>query len=81
MASAMKRGISQVDSIGLMGEAAGEAIIPLSRATDGKLRLQARAGGEPVTVLVNTQTSDTDGFRRAQEQITAELGRARVACK
>lgn len=62
--------------MGLMGEAGPEAIMPLSRGPDGKLGVQARGGGGPVTVVMNIQTPDTDGFRRSKGQIAAELGRA-----
>ena len=61
---------------GLMGEAGPEAIMPLSRGTDGKLGVQMGGGGRPVTVVMNITTPDVQGFQRSQSQIAAEAGRA-----
>ncbi|WP_297774713.1 phage tail tape measure protein [uncultured Roseovarius sp.] len=59
---------------GLMGEAGPEAIMPLSRGPDGRLGVRAQGGGS-VSVVMNIQTPDVDGFRRSQGQIAAQLGR------
>lgn len=59
---------------GLMGEAGPEAIIPLSRGPDGRLGVRAQGGGG-VSVVMNIQTPDAEGFRRSQGQIAAQLGR------
>lgn len=59
---------------GLMGEAGPEAIMPLSRGPDGRLGVRAQGGGA-VSVVMNIQTPDVDGFRRSQGQIAAQLGR------
>jgi phage-related minor tail protein len=59
---------------GLMGEAGPEAIMPLSRGPDGRLGVRAQGGGG-VSVVMNIQTPDVDGFRRSQGQIAAQLGR------
>ncbi len=40
------------DGAGLMGEAGPEAIMPLTRLPDGRLGVEARGGGRPVTVTV-----------------------------
>lgn len=61
---------------GLMGEAGPEAIMPLTRGSDGKLGVQASGGGRPVTVVMNIQTPDVQGFQRSQSQIAAQAARA-----
>jgi hypothetical protein len=60
---------------GLMGEAGPEAIMPLTRAADGSLGVQA-SGGRSVTVVMNIQTPDVQGFQRSQSQIAAQAMRA-----
>lgn len=61
---------------GLMGEAGPEAIMPLMRGPDGRLGVQAAGGGaRPVTVVFNITTPDVAGFRRAEGQIAADMGR------
>ncbi len=62
--------------LGLMGEAGPEAIMPLARGPDGKLGVRSGGGAGPVSVVMNIQTPDADGFRRSQAQIAAQLGRA-----
>jgi phage-related minor tail protein len=59
---------------GLMGEAGPEAILPLSRGSDGRLGVRAQGGGA-VSVVMNVTTPDVEGFRRSQGQIAAQLGR------
>lgn len=61
---------------GLMGEAGPEAIMPLSRGADGSLGVRMQDGGRPVTVVMNIQTPDVQGFQRSQGQIAAQLSRA-----
>ena len=58
--------------MGLMGEAGPEAIMPLTRGANGKLGVQAAGGGRPVTVVMNIQTPDVQGFQRSQSQIAAQ---------
>lgn len=60
---------------GLMGEAGPEAIMPLARGADGKLGVRGQGGGT-VNVVMNITTPDSEGFRRSQGQIAAQLGRA-----
>ncbi len=62
--------------LGVMGEAGPEAIMPLTRGSDGKLGVRAEGGGRPVTVVMNITTPDVQGFRRSQSQIAAQMGRA-----
>ena len=61
---------------GLMGEAGPEAIMPLARGADGSLGVKASGGGRPVTVVMNIQTPDVQGFQRSQSQIAAQAMRA-----
>lgn len=61
---------------GLMGEAGPEAIMPLSRGSDGQLGVRSQGGGGPTNVVVNVTTPDVEGFRRSQAQIAAQMGRA-----
>ncbi|MFD0859564.1 phage tail tape measure protein [Roseovarius aquimarinus] len=60
---------------GLMGEAGPEAIMPLARGPDGKLGVRGGGGGA-VNVVMNISTPDSEGFRRSQGQIAAQLSRA-----
>ena len=61
---------------GLMGEAGPEAIMPLARGPDGRLGIQAGGGGRPVSIVMNIQTPDVQGFQRSQSQIAAQAARA-----
>lgn len=63
-------------STGLMGEAGPEAIMPLARGPDGRLGVQTQGGGRPVTVVMNIQTPDVQGFQRSQSQIASQAMRA-----
>ncbi len=64
--------------LGLMGEAGPEAIMPLTRGTDGRLGVQTSGGGGggPVQVVMNISSPDADSFRRSRSQIAAEMSRA-----
>lgn len=60
---------------GVMGEAGPEAIMPLTRGPDGALGVRSAGTTRPVAVTFNIQTPDTEGFRRSQGQIAAQMGR------
>ncbi len=60
---------------GLMGEAGPEAIMPLARGADGRLGVQTSGNARPVTVVMNIQTPDVQGFQRSQSQIAAQAQR------
>lgn len=60
---------------GLMGEAGAEAIMPLTRGSDGSLGVRAQGGGS-VTVNMNISTPDVQGFQRSRGQIAAQMSRA-----
>lgn len=71
------------DGIGLMGEAGAEAIMPLSRDSQGRLGVSVdpgqgsggtSRGAQPVSVTI--VTNDADSFRRSQSQTAAQLARA-----
>jgi hypothetical protein len=60
---------------GLMGEAGPEAIMPLTRGPDGSLGIRSHGGGRLVTVVMNINTPDVQGFQRSQSQIAAQAAR------
>lgn len=64
--------------LGLMGERGAEAIMPLSRGSDGKLGVRAGGGGDrrPVSVTIQVSTPDADSFRRSEAQVSAAIARA-----
>lgn len=63
-------------SLGLMGEAGPEAILPLQRSSDGRLGVAASGSGAPVNVVFNVSTPDAASFRKSEAQITGMLARA-----
>ena len=62
--------------IGVMGEAGAEAILPLSRGSDGRLGVRSESAGRPVQVTVNVTTPDVEGFQRSRSQIALQMNRA-----
>lgn len=60
---------------GLMGEAGAEAIMPLSRGSDGRLGV-AGGGGGAVNVTFNVTASDARSFAASEAEISAMLLRA-----
>ena len=63
-------------NVGLMGEAGAEAILPLQRASDGRLGVAASGGGGAVNVVFNVTTQDATSFRKSEAQVTGMLARA-----
>lgn len=61
---------------GLMGERGAEAILPLSRGSDGRLGLAVQPNAPSSSIVMNINTNDADSFRKAQVQITGALARA-----
>jgi len=59
--------------LGVAGEAGAEAIMPLSRGSDGRLGV---AGGGAVTVHFNVTASDAKSFVRSEAELSAMLLRA-----
>lgn len=62
--------------LGLMGEAGAEAILPLSRGSDGRLGVAVDGGGTPAPIVFNVTTPDAASFRKSEAQVTAMLARA-----
>ncbi|WP_099865114.1 phage tail tape measure protein [Pararhizobium haloflavum] len=62
--------------LGLMGEAGPEAILPLSRGSDGRLGIASGNGAGGAPIVFNVTTQDAESFRRSEGQITAMLARA-----
>lgn len=63
---------------GLAGERGPEAIMPLTRGSDGRLGV-AMAGGGGQNVTINITTPDAQSFNRSQSQIAAMIARAAAA--
>lgn len=61
--------------LGLMGEAGAEAIMPLSRGSDGRLGV-AGGGGGAVNVTFNVTANDARSFAASEAEISAMLLRA-----
>ena len=61
--------------LGVAGEAGAEAIMPLSRGSDGRLGV-AGGGGGAVTVHFNVTASDAKSFVRSEAELSAMLLRA-----
>ena len=59
-----------------MGERGAEAILPLSRGSDGRLGLAVQPSGTASSIVVNISTPDADSFRKSQVQLTGALARA-----
>lgn len=66
------------NSIGLMGEAGSEAILPLKRGADGRLGVASTNGAaaRPAHVSINITTPDAQSFMRSSGQISASVARA-----
>lgn len=64
--------------MGLMGEAGAEAVMPLSRGSDGKLGVRAQGQtSRPISVTMNVNgVSDSDSFRRSERQVLSRLQKA-----
>jgi lambda family phage tail tape measure protein len=60
---------------GLAGEKGPEAIMPLTRGSDGRLGVAA-AGGGGQHITINISTPDAQSFNRSQTQIAAMIARA-----
>lgn len=63
-------------SLGLMGEAGAEAVMPLARGADGRLGVAAQGGGVPLQVVLHVNTPDAASFRKSEAQLTGMLARA-----
>lgn len=64
------------NGVGLMGEAGPEAIMPLSRGSDGTLGVRTNGAARNVTVNMNISTPNAESFQRSRSQIAANISRA-----
>jgi len=62
--------------LGLAGEAGPEAIVPLSRGSDGRLGIAMSGGGAGPNITVQIATPDLGSFRRSEAYITGQIARA-----
>jgi phage-related minor tail protein len=62
--------------LGLAGEAGPEAIVPLSRGSDGRLGVAMSGGGAPANITVQIATPDVGSFRRSEAYLTGQIARA-----
>lgn len=64
-------------TLGVMGEAGPEAVVPLSRGADGRLGIAGGGGaGGAMNVTVNISTPDAGSFAKSEAQVTTALARA-----
>ncbi|MFA6266577.1 MAG: phage tail tape measure protein [Pseudolabrys sp.] len=61
---------------GLAGEAGPEAIMPLSRGSDGRLGIAGGGASVPANITVQIATPDADSFRRSEAYLTGQIARA-----
>jgi len=61
--------------VGLAGEAGPEAILPLSRGSNGKLGVATQDSARPISVTFNVTATDAASFRRSETQVAAMLNR------
>ncbi len=62
--------------LGLAGEAGPEAIVPLSRGSDGRLGIAMSGQATPAQVTVQIATPDVGSFRRSEAYLTGQIARA-----
>jgi phage-related minor tail protein len=62
--------------LGLAGEAGPEAIVPLTRGSDGRLGVAVSGGAAPANITVQIATPDAQSFRRSEAYITGQIARA-----
>lgn len=63
-------------SLGLAGEKGAEAILPLSRGSDGRLGVRTQSEARPLSVTVNVSTPDAASFRRSEAYLSGAIARA-----
>jgi lambda family phage tail tape measure protein len=62
--------------LGVVGEAGAEAVLPLTRGSDGRLGVAASGGSAPASITINIATPDADSFRRSETFVTGMVARA-----
>ncbi len=61
---------------GLAGEAGPEAIVPLTRGSNGRLGIAMSGAGQGPNITVQIATPDLDSFRRSEAYMTGQIARA-----
>ena len=61
--------------VGLAGEAGPEAIVPLTRGSDGRLGV-GMVGASAPSITVQIATPDAASFRRSEAYVTGQIARA-----
>jgi phage-related minor tail protein len=62
--------------LGLAGESGPEAILPLTRGSDGRLGVSVAGPAAPANVTVQIATPDAGSFRRSEAYLTGQIARA-----
>lgn len=62
--------------LGLAGEAGPEAILPLTRGSDGRLGVASRGRAVPANISIQIMTPDAESFRRSETYVTGQIARA-----
>jgi phage-related minor tail protein len=62
-------------SLGVMGEAGPEAILPLARGPGGKLGVRSSGGGSPVNVVVNNYSNEQAEVKQNGQNLEVIIGR------
>jgi phage-related minor tail protein len=62
--------------VGLAGEAGPEAIVPLSRGSDGRLGIAGGGQGQGGNITVQIATPDAGSFQKSEAYITGQIARA-----
>lgn len=62
--------------LGLAGEAGPEAIMPLSRGSDGRLGVAGGGTTASSNITVQIATPDTGSFQRSEAYVTGQIARA-----
>jgi lambda family phage tail tape measure protein len=62
--------------LGLAGEAGPEAIMPLTRGSDGRLGVTTSGGGGLANITVQIMTPDLRSFQRSESYLTGQIARA-----
>jgi phage-related minor tail protein len=62
--------------LGLAGEAGPEAILPLTRGSDGRLGVASGGRAAPANITVQIMTPDAESFRRSEIYVTGQIARA-----
>ena len=62
--------------LGVAGEAGPEAIVPLTRGSDGRLGVAMSGAGQMPNITVQIATPDAGSFRRSEAYLTGQIARA-----